>query len=142
MSGQELADYIVEHADTIAVRVQIDGRAQSRYLSELPVGLAMMEAIRLYERGEIPYRALNRIERDLQADVFSREPNGLIALRMTQEEFLRLLLVLGYATDAANNKQDDQMFAMSIRLTNRLNAGNPDFIPYEIPEPANEEALS
>lgn len=69
-----------------------------------------------------------------EADVFSREPNGLIALRITQDEFHRLLLVAGYAAGAASAKQDDQMFAMSIRLTNRLNTGNPNFVPYEVPE--------
>ena len=70
----------------------------------------------------------------MDADVFSREPNGLIALRITQDEFLQLLMVLGYAMRAASGEKDEPMFAMSIRVANRLNAGNPEFIPYEIPE--------
>lgn len=75
----------------------------------------------------------------MEADVFSREPNGLIALRLTQDEFLRLLMVLGYAIGAAGNQQDNPMFAVSILLTNRLNTGNPEFKPYAIDDEIRAE---
>lgn len=71
--------------------------------------------------------------RDAGAPVFSREPNGLIALRVTQEEFDELLLVLGYAGGSAAREQNRWMLPMSLRLVNRLNTGNPDFRPYEVP---------
>ncbi len=67
-----------------------------------------------------------------EADVFSREPNGLIALRVTQDEWNELLFVLGYKGGEIMRGDDEPMFNRVLRLVNRLNAGNPDFIPYQI----------
>jgi hypothetical protein len=71
---------------------------------------------------------------ETQAPVFSREPNGLVALRMTDDEWSQLLLTLGYAFATAQDRPDVPMARMILRLTNRLNEGNPDFTPYAIPD--------
>jgi hypothetical protein len=68
----------------------------------------------------------------MDANVFSREPNGLVALRMTQDEWDELLMVLGYKIGLASKDSDKQMFDLGLRVVNRLNTGNPDFIPYAI----------
>ena len=69
----------------------------------------------------------------MEADVFSREPNGLIALRITQDEWDELLIVFRYAIGSS----DDALIRRGIlRLANRLNMGNPNFIPYEVPAAA------
>jgi flagellar motor component MotA len=68
----------------------------------------------------------------MEADVFSREPNGLIALRITQDEWDELLIVLGGATRATMVERDAERFKRTLRLVNRLNTGNPDFTPYEV----------
>lgn len=73
-----------------------------------------------------------------EAPVFSREPNGLIALRMNQDEWDELLVTLGYAGGAMASAGEPLMFNRTLRLVNRLNAGNPDFIPYEIPEEVSQ----
>jgi len=68
------------------------------------------------------------------ADVFSREPNGLIALRITQDEWDELIHALGYIGEASIRNEDAPFFNRMLRLVNRLNAGNPDWVPYVIPE--------
>ena len=73
----------------------------------------------------------------MEADVFSREPNGLIALRITQEEWDELIGALGYVCGTSLRKQDTEMAQRVLRIANRLNAGNPDFIPYEVPAEAD-----
>jgi hypothetical protein len=73
----------------------------------------------------------------MEADVFSREANGLIALRITQDEFNELLMVLGYKTAEITHNDDGPMFKIALRVINRLNAGNPDFIPYQVPAEAH-----
>lgn len=63
----DLAGYIERHADTIGVRVEIDGKWQDRYLSELPARLAISEAFRLLFRGCIPVRVIKGDERNISA---------------------------------------------------------------------------
>jgi hypothetical protein len=72
----------------------------------------------------------------MDAPVFSREPNGLIALRMTQDEWDELVALMGFATAQVIRERDAPAFWRAIRLVNRLNEGNPDFRPYEVPEHA------
>jgi hypothetical protein len=73
----------------------------------------------------------------MDAPVFSREPNGLVALRMTQDEWDELLTLMGFATAQVIRECDAPMFSRAIRLVNRLNTGNPDFIPYAIDDVRN-----
>jgi hypothetical protein len=50
----ERSQKMLQHLDTIAVRVEIDGRWQSKYLAELPAPLAIAEAFRLLLQVERP----------------------------------------------------------------------------------------
>jgi hypothetical protein len=54
-----------------------------------------------------------------------------VVLSMTHQDYNALLLALGFAAGRADDKP---MFWRLIGLVNRLNAGNPHFTPYEIPE--------
>lgn len=57
-----------------------------------------------------------------------------IRLEMAQEEFSTLLLALGYATGAARKNGELRYSWQLIDLVNRMNATNPEFVPYAIPE--------
>ncbi len=61
-----------------------------------------------------------------------REEDGFVVLTMTDEDWGKLLLVLGYAigTYQRDNEKCPSLFA----LVNRMNAGNPNFTSYEIPK--------
>jgi hypothetical protein len=63
----ELAAYIERYAETIGVRVDIDGRLENLYLSELPPRLAIHEAFRLLFDGRVPHRGLTEDERGTSA---------------------------------------------------------------------------
>ncbi len=65
--------------------------------------------------------------------------NGRVTLEMTPDEFSRLLLALGYAAGAASKSEDKRMFWDWIELANEVNSGNPNFIPYEIPDLPDEQ---
>lgn len=56
MSHEEREQFIREHADTIAVRVELDGKWYSRFISELPPALQITETERLALRFIEPYR--------------------------------------------------------------------------------------
>ena len=68
-----------------------------------------------------------------EADVFSREPNGLIALRITQDEWIQLLHVFYGALGFAARVNDRDQCGQILRLLNRLNEGNPNYDPAEMP---------
>lgn len=55
---EELCDYIVKYADDIYVREQIDGKWGAYSLSEMPVKLALMHAMRLIKEGTVPHRII------------------------------------------------------------------------------------
>jgi hypothetical protein len=73
-----------------------------------------------------------------------------VTLEMSREEFARLMYELGFGLSAAINERSTYEvhtgFGLSaaitgktqlfrhLRLVNQLNAGNPHFQPYEIPE--------
>ncbi len=57
-----------------------------------------------------------------------REENGLVVLTMTQDDFGLLLYSIGYAGGNSRGK-----WLEYFALANRLNAGNPNFTPYEMP---------
>ena len=50
----ELCEYIVKYADSIAVREKIDGKWGSYWLTELPVKLALKHAMRFIKEGRVP----------------------------------------------------------------------------------------
>lgn len=53
---KDLADYIVEYADVIVVRVEIEGKGQSKFLAELPATDAIREAMKFIKESRIPVR--------------------------------------------------------------------------------------
>jgi hypothetical protein len=62
---------------------------------------------------------------------YSRE-GETVTIRMSNADYQELLLCLGYSAGAVS--ATPRSFWSRIGLTNRLNAGNPQFQPYEIPE--------
>ena len=59
------------------------------------------------------------------------EKGDTVTLEMTRGEYENLLLAMGIAAGSASDKK---AFWRWIEFANRLNAGNQNFIPYEIPE--------
>ena len=59
------------------------------------------------------------------------ENGHTVTLEMTRGEYENLLLAMGIAAGSASDKK---AFWRWIEFANRLNAGNPNFMPYEIPE--------
>ena len=59
------------------------------------------------------------------------EKDDTITLEMSRGDYNHLLLALGMAAGLASDKPT---FWKWIEFTNRLNAGNPHFTPYEIPD--------
>lgn len=57
-----------------------------------------------------------------------------VRLEMAQEDYAQMLQMLGCAAGMAHRAGDTRTFYAWIDFVNRLNAGNPDFRPYEIPE--------
>lgn len=56
-----------------------------------------------------------------------------VLIQISAEDYERLLLMMGYAFSAAL-KEDASMAYSFLDLTNRVNRGNPNWTPYEIPE--------
>lgn len=56
MSFEEREQFIREHADRIAVRVELDGNWYSRFLTELPPAIRQAEIERLALRMQEPVR--------------------------------------------------------------------------------------
>lgn len=60
----ELGAYILEHVETIFVRVHVDGRWQSLSLAEMPAPHALEAAFRFMREGRIPTRVLREAPAD------------------------------------------------------------------------------
>lgn len=56
-----------------------------------------------------------------------------VRLEMSADEYALMLLMTGYAAGAAMAQGEPNMFWRWIDLANRMNTGNPEFLPYEIP---------
>lgn len=61
------------------------------------------------------------------------EEDGVVVVRMTGEDWNRLLLNLGFA---AGSMMTTQGRYGVLAIANRLNVGNPTFTPYQIPPKA------
>jgi hypothetical protein len=59
-----------------------------------------------------------------------QERDGEVILTMSREDYQMLLLVLGYATGGAIQQRWTSAQRM-FELTNRLNQGNPHYVPYQ-----------
>lgn len=57
------------------------------------------------------------------------EESGAVILTMTREDWHQLLITLVWAT---GSMRDPEARTRTLGLVNRLNVGNPNFIPYEI----------
>lgn len=57
-----------------------------------------------------------------------------VTLEMSGDDFDQLLMILGYAAGSAHRDRELLTFYAWLDFTNRLNATNPSFTPYEIPE--------
>ncbi len=64
---------------------------------------------------------------------YTEREDESVALEMSKDEWYELLFVLGYATGSASKNSDEEFYKM-VEFTNRLNATNPRFAQYEIPE--------
>jgi hypothetical protein len=58
---------------------------------------------------------------------------------LNAEEFETLLIMCGYATGAAAEKGDSFFVDRFLRLVNKLNECNPQFVPYETRGDAGED---
>jgi hypothetical protein len=64
---------------------------------------------------------------------FTRTGNNEIILQMNEDQWETLLILTGIALGAYMQRGDRQQFWRTLEFINKLNAGNPDFTPYEIP---------
>lgn len=55
-----------------------------------------------------------------------------LEVELSQEEWDTLLSVLGEATAKAVDEGYTERVLRIVKLTNRLNTGNPDWLPYDI----------
>lgn len=63
-SIEELCDYIVRYASTIAVRGKVEGKWGSHFLTELPAQKAIERALEFVRSGRVPTRMLTQKETD------------------------------------------------------------------------------
>jgi hypothetical protein len=63
-----------------------------------------------------------------------------VTLEMTQGEYARLLVAIGIATGVTARDGDEKTVWSWVDFANRLNTGNPNFIPYEIPDESKPDA--
>ena len=59
------------------------------------------------------------------------EKGDVITLEMSRADYNQLLIAMGMAAGLASERK---FFWHWIDFANRMNTGNPHFIPYEIPE--------
>lgn len=64
-----------------------------------------------------------------------------VTLEMTRDDYERLLIIIGFACGAAMRDRDDVPLYSWLQFTNELNAGNPKFRQYEIPERFRREPV-
>jgi hypothetical protein len=57
-----------------------------------------------------------------------------MTIELTQDEFDSLLVMVGYAAGAAFKEGNRNMAYRFICIANKINANNPRWFPYEIPE--------
>jgi hypothetical protein len=60
------------------------------------------------------------------------EENGQVVLRMSREDYSYLLFLLGGSVIVAVEKES--LLPNLMAFTNRLNEGNPNYTPYQVPD--------
>ena len=66
--------------------------------------------------------------------VYGENEQGDVTLRLTRDDYTRLILALGYATGAAMKQPGGMSVDDLLRLMNRLNEGNSNYRPYAVDE--------
>lgn len=64
------------------------------------------------------------------------KPNGDVQITMTREDWESTLLALGSAQGLAIQQRDHELVAWRCAVMNRINVGNPNWIPFELPKDA------
>lgn len=62
---------------------------------------------------------------------------GRVYIELSEDDFGALLFCLGMAWTAAA-RVDQARGEAVLRLTNEINANNPNYVPYEVPKPKAE----
>lgn len=57
-----------------------------------------------------------------------------VTLEMTLGDYTQLLMMLGFALGARDAQEDRGGFYRWLAFVNDLNTGNPNFVPYKIPD--------
>jgi len=65
-------------------------------------------------------------------NAWTREGDEIV-LRLSVNDYETLLLMLGFAAGAVSRESHQNIFWRWVALVNRINEGNPQFTPYEIP---------
>jgi hypothetical protein len=55
-------------------------------------------------------------------------------ITLSEDEYVSLLLAIGYATGAASLRGDGGYVGRLFRLANAVNRDNPAWTPYQVPE--------
>lgn len=63
-----------------------------------------------------------------------REENGQVVLTMSQEDYAALLKRLATAAGYDARFYGTEALGRHLALLNRLNEGNPNYTPYEVPD--------
>jgi hypothetical protein len=63
---------------------------------------------------------------------WKRLENGDVQITMSHDDWELLLIVMGTAAGAGVRERGMSTLSESLALVNRLNAGNPSFIQYEV----------
>jgi hypothetical protein len=58
--------------------------------------------------------------------------NGDAEITLSRDDYNSLIFALGYAMGAAMKENETKMANSFIALVNRINEGNPDYIPYKV----------
>ena len=64
---------------------------------------------------------------------FTQNEDDCIQFDMPREDYNLMLLLVGYSL-AVIKQNDHELFWPALEFVNELNAGNPNFAPYQIPE--------
>jgi hypothetical protein len=70
------------------------------------------------------------------------EENGQVVLRMSREDYNVIMMALGVFTAPVLAGQIGNRLNDVLKFLNRLNDGNPNYTPYQVPSPSKYSRLS
>lgn len=72
--------------------------------------------------------------------MFTRDAaNKTVNITLSDADYDLLLMLVGFGTGAAFQRKDIPLANGFLALVNRMNEGNPDFRPYDIPQSPEEK---